>query len=81
MLRELRRSLGWLLLRIAPAIAATAAMTLAVLAVQRSLDLGPGGDLAAAVLVGAATYLAVALTLLRGRMPRALRRQTAPAAA
>lgn len=80
-LRELRRTLPWLLLRVAPAIAGTAAMTLAVFAVQRSLDLGPAGDLGAAVAVGGAAYLAVVLSLLRGRVPRALRRQTAEAPA
>jgi O-antigen/teichoic acid export membrane protein len=80
-LREIRRPLAWLIARVAPAVVATATMTAAVLTVQRATALGPAGDLAAAVAVGAVTYLAVAVVMLRGRTPRALRRQAAPLAA
>ena len=73
-LREVRRPLPWLLARIAPAAVATAAMVAVVLGLQRALALGPAGELAVSVLAGAASYAAVALLLLRGRTPRALRR-------
>lgn len=80
-LREVRRPLSWLGGRIAPAVVATAAMVAAVLAVQGAVALGPAASLAVAVGVGAVTYLLVAVAMLRGRTPRALRRQTAPLAA
>ena len=80
-LREVRRPLSWLVLRILPAVVATAAMTAAVLAARGAVALGPAGDLAVAVAAGAATYVAAALAMLRGQAPRALRRQAAALAA
>ena len=78
-LREVRRPLTWLLARIAPAVVATAAMAAVVIAVQGALALGPAAELAASMLAGGASYVAVALALLRGRAPRALRRTAAMA--
>ena len=76
-LREMRRPLSWLLARIAPAILATAAMAVVVLAMQQALGLGPGAELAASAATGLVTYAIAAFALLRGRPPRALRRQAA----
>jgi O-antigen/teichoic acid export membrane protein len=76
-LREVRRSLPWLLARIAPAAVATAAMAAAVMTMQEALSLGPGAELGASAVTGAATYAAVGFVLLRGRPPRALRRTAA----
>jgi PST family polysaccharide transporter len=76
-LREMRRPLSWLLARIAPAIVATAAMAVVVVTMQQALGLGPGAELAASAATGLVTYAVVAFALLRGRPPRALRRQPA----
>ena len=76
-LREMRRPLSWLLARIAPAIVATAAMAAVVVTMQQALGLGPAAELAASAATGLATYTIAAFALLRGRPPRALRRQVA----
>ena len=73
----MRRPLSWLLARIAPAILATAAMAAVVVTMQQALGLGPGAELAASAATGLVTYAVVAFALLRGRPPRALRRQAA----
>jgi PST family polysaccharide transporter len=78
-LRDLRRPLSWLLVRIAPAVIATITMVVVVVAMQRALALAPAGELVASAAVGALAYAGVALALLRGRAPRALRREAAPA--
>ncbi len=73
-LREIRRSPLWLLGKITPAIVATAAMATAVAILESVLRLSPMAELLAAVAVGGAVYVAVALLLLKGRLPRALLR-------
>lgn len=71
-LRELRRPPLWLARKVAPAVAATLAMALVVLALRDGLDLPPGLRLLAMVPAGAATYAGVAWLLLGRRLPRAL---------
>ena len=78
-LRELRRPLSWLVRSVAPAVAATAAMALAVLAVQNAFAMPPLPRLLAAGGVGAAVYAAVAWVALGGRLPRSLLTAAAPA--
>jgi PST family polysaccharide transporter len=79
-LRELRRPLSWLARKVAPAVAATAAMALAVLAVQNALALPQPTRLLAGVAAGATVYAAVAWVALGRRLPPALL-TTAPATA
>lgn len=79
-LKDLNRSPLWLLRRIAPAAIATAAMTAAVLAVRHALDWEPWQRLLASIVIGGTVYLPVALLLLGGHLPRALRSRV-PAAA
>jgi O-antigen/teichoic acid export membrane protein len=74
-LRELDRPFSWLLGRIAPALVGTAAMTAAVLALELLVRLPAGLELLVAAAVGGAVYAAIAWTMLRGRLPRALSRQ------
>jgi PST family polysaccharide transporter len=76
-LREVRRPFSWLLGRIAPALVGTAAMIAAVLALELLLRLPAAIELLAAAVVGGAVYVGIAWTMLRGRLPRALSRQTA----
>ena len=72
-LRELDRSLPWLLRQVAPAILAVAAMVPAVLLVQGLLgEAPPLLRCLAAAAAGLAVFGAVAWTLLRGRLPEAL---------
>lgn len=72
-LRELRRPVGWLARKAAPAVLATAVMALAVLAAQAALaPAPPAARLVAAVCVGGAVYLAVAWVAIGRRLPRAL---------
>jgi O-antigen/teichoic acid export membrane protein len=71
-LRELRRPVSWLARKVAPAVAATAAMALAVLAVQNAFAMPPPARLLASVAAGAAVYAAVAWVALGRRLPRAL---------
>ena len=78
-LRELQQSPLWLLRRIAPALAATGAMSLAVLLLRREIALPPFPELLLEALVGALVFAAVAWLALGRRMPRAL--AAAPVAA
>jgi O-antigen/teichoic acid export membrane protein len=71
-LEELRRPVGWLARRVAPAAVATAAMALAVLAVQSAVAMPPLPRLLASASAGAAAYLAVAWAALGRRLPCAL---------
>jgi O-antigen/teichoic acid export membrane protein len=72
-LRELDRSLPWLLRQVAPAILAVAAMVPAVLLVQGLLgEAPPLLRCLAAAAAGLAVFGVVAWTLLRGRLPEAL---------
>jgi O-antigen/teichoic acid export membrane protein len=71
-LRELRRPLGWLARRVAPAVIATAAMALAVLAVQGAVAAAPLPRLLASVLAGLVVYAVAAWLALGRRPPRAL---------
>jgi PST family polysaccharide transporter len=73
-LREVGRPLSWLLARIAPALVATAAMAIAVLALQRMVSLPPALELGASAVSGALVYGAVVWAMLGGRLPRALLR-------
>ncbi len=77
-LRELRRPPSWLLARIAPGLVGTAGMTATVLAMELALRLPAGIELMLAAVVGGAVYTAIAWTMLRGRLPRALARQQTP---
>lgn len=74
-LSELKRSPLWLLGRIAPALAATAAMAAAVLLVQETVARGltPLSRLVASAAVGAVVYAVVAWVALGRRLPRGLR--------
>lgn len=71
-LRELRHPPLWLVRKVAPAVAATLAMALVVVALRDGLDLAPAARLLVMVPAGAATYAAVAWLLLGRRLPRAL---------
>ena len=71
-LRELRRPVGWLARKVAPAVVATAAMALAVLLLQSALAMPPFLRLLASASAGAAVYAAVAWVALGRRLPRAL---------
>ncbi|WP_135469366.1 oligosaccharide flippase family protein [Crenalkalicoccus roseus] len=72
-LREIRRSPLWLLGRIAPALAATGVMAVAVLLLREELALPPLPRLAAAALAGALVFALVAWLAIGRRVPRALR--------
>ncbi len=78
-LRELRRPVRWLARKVAPAVAATAAMALAVLVVQHAIAMPPLARLLAGASAGAAVYAAVAWAALGRRLPRALLTTPAPA--
>ena len=84
-LRELQRPALWLARRIAPGVAATAAMAAAVLAVQGTAlaSWPPLARLLACAAVGAMAFVGVAWLALGGRLPRALAApaRTAPAVA
>ena len=80
-LREVRRPLSWLLRRIAPAVVATGAMTAVVLALELILRLPAAVELVVAAVLGGGVYVAVAWSMLKGRLPRALLRHPIPAAA
>jgi lipopolysaccharide exporter len=73
-LRELERSPLWLLGRIAPALAATAAMTAAVVLLQETVarDLHPLLRLVSSAAVGGAVFSAVAWLTLGRRPPQGL---------
>jgi O-antigen/teichoic acid export membrane protein len=73
-LSQLKRSPLWLLQRIAPALAATAAMTVAVVAVQGTVarDLPPLARLAVSIVVGAVVFAGVAWLALGRQPPRGL---------
>lgn len=71
-LREIRRSLPWLVARLGPALAATGAMAAAVLLLQRGAELAPLANLLASASVGGAVFLAVAWLALGRRLPPAL---------
>lgn len=75
-LRELRRSLWWLLRRLIPALAATGAMTVAVLAVQSGMQLPPLLELVVSAATGGLVFGVVAWLALGRQLPAALR--TAP---
>lgn len=77
-LRELGRSPWWLLRRLAPALAATGTMALAVLALRSGLHLPPLVELLSAATTGAVIFAGVAWLALGRRRPPAL---NAPAAA
>lgn len=74
-LSELKRSPLWLLGRIAPALAATAAMAVAVMLLQGTVarDLPPLARLVASAVGGAFVFSAVAWLALGRRPPRGLR--------
>lgn len=78
-LRELRRPLRWLARKAAPAAVATAAMAMAVLALQGAFSMSPLVRLAASASLGAAVYAAVAWLALGRRLPRALLTTAPPA--
>jgi len=78
-LREIRRSPLWLLRRIAPALAATGTMTVAVLLLRAELMLPPLVGLTTAAVAGAMVFALVAWLGLGRRMPRALRPLALPA--
>jgi xanthine/uracil/vitamin C permease (AzgA family) len=63
----------------APAVAATAAMALAVLALQSAFAMPPLMRLLASASLGAAVYLAAAWVALGRRLPRALLTDARPA--
>jgi lipopolysaccharide exporter len=73
-LSELERSPFWLLGRIAPALAATAAMTAAVVLLQQTVarDLPPLARLVFSAAVGALVFAAVAWLMLGRRPPQGL---------
>ena len=73
-LTELKRSPLWLLGRIAPALAATGAMTAAVVLLQETVarDLPPLARLALSAAVGASVFSAVAWLTLGRRPPQGL---------
>jgi PST family polysaccharide transporter len=71
-LEELRRPAWWLARKVAPAVAATAAMALAVLLLRNALALPPPARLVVAASGGAVAYAAAAWLALGGRLPRAL---------
>lgn len=73
-LTELKRSPLWLLSRIAPALAATGAMTAAVVLLQETVarDLPPLARLALSAVVGASVFSAVAWLTLGRRPPQGL---------
>ena len=71
-LRELGRPLRWLARRVAPAVIATAAMALAVLAVQSAVAAPPLPHLLVSVLAGMEVYAVVAWLALGRRRPRAM---------
>lgn len=71
-LREVGRSPMWLLRRIAPGATATAAMAIAVLAVQHAMVLPPLSRLIVSMVTGAMVFAGAAWIALRGRLPRAL---------
>jgi len=79
-LREVRRPLSWLLLRIVPAVVATGAMAAAVLTLELAVPMPAGAQLATAILLGGSVYVSVAWAMLKRRLPRALLRQQAAAA-
>jgi O-antigen/teichoic acid export membrane protein len=72
-LRELRRPLRWLLGRIAPALAATALMSLAVLLLRAEWPARPLVSLLTSTALGGVVFVAVAWLMLGRRPPRALR--------
>jgi O-antigen/teichoic acid export membrane protein len=78
-LREVRRSAGWLARRVVPAVVATAAMALVVLALQSALEMPPLARLLATASAGAAVYAVVAWVALGRRLPRVLLTAAAPA--
>ena len=73
-LKQLRRSPLWLAAKIAPGLAATAAMAVVVLILQQSLTLSPVGRVVVSVLGGGAAFIGVAWVALGGRLPPALMR-------
>lgn len=81
-LKELERSPLWLLGRIAPALAATAAMAAAVVLLQETAARGlhPLARLAFSAALGAAVFAAVAWLTLGRRPPQGLAASTAPSA-
>jgi len=72
-LRELRRSFWWLLRRLAPALAATGCMSLAVLALQTGLRLPPMIALPSAAAAGVLVFAGIAWLALGRQRPAALR--------
>lgn len=80
-LREIQRPLSWLLRRIAPGLVATAGMSAAVIGLELAIVLPAGLELIMAALVGGTVYVVIAWLMLGGRLPRALLRSPAPAAA
>lgn len=78
-LREIGRSVPWLLRRIAPALAATGTMAAAVLTLRAELPLPPLAGLTSEALAGAAVFALVAWLALGRRAPRALRPAPMPA--
>lgn len=79
-LRELGKSPFWLLGRIAPALAATGAMSLTVMLLRMEIALPPLPELLLEAAVGALVFGAVAWLALGRRLPRALAAPVAAAA-
>ena len=73
-LKQLRRSPLWLAAKIAPGLAATAAMAVVVLILQQGLTLSPVGRVVVSVLGGGVAFIGVAWVALGGRLPPALMR-------
>jgi O-antigen/teichoic acid export membrane protein len=71
-LHELRRSPLWLLRHIAPALAATGTMSLAVMLLRAELRMPPLAELVMAAAGGTLVFAAVAWLALGRRIPRAL---------
>ena len=76
-LREVGRPLSWLLARIAPALVATAAMSVAVLGLQAVASMSPAVELVLSAATGALVYGGVVWVMLGGQLPRALLRHPA----
>lgn len=76
-IREVRRPWRWWLRQIAPALFATAAMSVSVIALQRTVTLPPGPELLLSAATGAVVFALAAWAALGRRKPPALAWQPA----